>query len=58
VFDPYDSDMIKGERFNSISHLVGVALALAGAVRGEFLTTHRSAAGSALQETQTRGIFL
>jgi hemolysin III len=32
VFDPYNSVMIKGERFNSISHLVGAALALAGAV--------------------------
>ena len=32
VPDAYTSVMIKGERFNSISHLVGAALALAGAV--------------------------
>ncbi len=32
MFDPYTSVMIRGERFNSISHLVGAALALAGAV--------------------------
>jgi len=32
MFDPYTCVMIKGERFNSISHLVGAALALAGAV--------------------------
>ena len=31
MFDPYTSVMIKGERFNSISHLIGAALALAGA---------------------------
>jgi hemolysin III len=30
-FGPYTCVMIKGERFNSISHLVGAALALAGA---------------------------
>ncbi|MFA5628267.1 MAG: hemolysin III family protein [Thiohalomonadaceae bacterium] len=31
-FEPYTFPIIKGERFNSISHLIGAALALVGAV--------------------------